>query len=198
MKISQEELIDDLVNRTHKILNEAEELKELSEKTLRWRPALESWSVLECLEHLNLYGRFYLPEITKRLNSVKASKPNQVFKSGLLGNYFALSMLPKEKLNTMNTFKNMNPIHSTLGKDVIDEFILQQKKMLSLLEACRKIDLNKTKTFISISSFIKLKLGDTLRVVIFHNQRHMVQIDGVRFLIPSTTDSHLKLKSVRI
>lgn len=175
MKIPSEKLIDDLVDRTHRILNEAEELKTLPEKSLQWRPVPESWSVLECLEHLNLYGRYYLPEINKRIDAGKSSHTGYVFKSGWLGNYFAKSMLPKEKLNTMKTFKNMNPIHSTLGKTVMDEFIRQQRQMLSILEKCRKVDLNKTKTSISISNFIKLKLGDTLRVVIYHNQRHMVQ-----------------------
>src|SRR5690606_3327067 len=181
MKVASEKLIDDLINRTHKILNEAEELKELPLKTLQWRPATESWSTLECLEHLNLYGRFYLPEIKKRIDATKNSRPSPVFKSGWLGNYFAQSMLPKEKLNTMKTFKNMNPIHSDLNKNVIDEFTHQQRQMLSLLETCRKIDLNKTKTSISISNFIKLKLGDTLRVVIYHNNRHMVQAHKVLF-----------------
>lgn len=175
MKIPSEKLIDDLVNRTHRILNEAEELKTLPEKSLQWRPAPKSWSVLECLEHLNLYGRYYLPEINKRINAGKSSHTGHLFKSGWLGNYFANSMLPKETLNTMKTFKNMNPIHSDLNKNVIDEFISQQRQILNILEKCRRINLNKTKTSISISNFIKLKLGDTLRVVIYHNQRHMVQ-----------------------
>lgn len=179
MKISQEELIDDLVNRTHKILNEAEELNQLPNEILYWRASSEKWGVLECLEHLNRYGHFYLPEIEQRLKSAKPANSNRIFKSGLWGNYFAKVMLPKEKLNTMNAFKNMNPIHSKLERNVIDEFIQQQKKMLSLLEACRKVDLSKTKTAISISKLIKLKLGDTLRVVIYHNQRHMVQVENV-------------------
>lgn len=188
MKIPSEKLIDDLVNRTHKILNKAEELKTLQEKSLQWRPAPESWSVLECLEHLNLYGRYYLPEINKCINASKSSQPGHIFKSGWLGNYFANSMLPKEKLNTMKTFKNMNPIHSDLNKNVIDEFISQQRQILNVLEKCRKIDLNKTKTSISISNLIKLKLGDTLRVVIYHNQRHMVQAHKV---LSAKGDTHL-------
>jgi hypothetical protein len=31
------------------------------------------------------------------------------------------------------------------------------------------------KTSISISSFIKLRLGDTLRLVVYHNWRHLIQ-----------------------
>ena len=174
-----EKLIDDLVERTHIVLNEAEALKELQKANLQWRPSSESWSVLVCIEHLNRYGRFYIPEIKQRMQDGKPSKPGQVFKTGLLGNYFAKSMLPKEKLNTMKTFSNMNPLNSTLEKDTIDEFIQQQKQMLQILGDCRTVDLNKTKSAISISKLIKLKLGDTLRVVIYHNQRHLVQAHKV-------------------
>lgn len=181
MKIPAPQLIDDLINRTHKILNEAEELKQLPLESLQWRPGPEKWSVLECLEHLNRYGNFYLPEIENRLKTASKQDSDYTFKSGWLGNYFANSMLPKEKLNTMNTFKSMNPIHSKLDKEVVNEFIIQQKQMLKVLDRCRSVNLNKVKTPISISTLIKLKLGDTLRVVIYHNQRHMVQAFKVLF-----------------
>lgn len=179
MKIPAPQLIDDLITRTQKILNDAEELRLLTLKTLQWRPSPEKWSVLECLEHLNRYGNFYLPEITNRMKAAKVQSTGYTFKSGLLGNYFAKSMLPKEKLNKMNTFKQMNPIHSKLDKEVIDEFITQQKRLLKILDQSRSVNLNKVKTSISISNLIKLKLGDTLRVVIYHNQRHIVQADNV-------------------
>lgn len=39
----------------------------------------------------------------------------------------------------------------------------------------QQVSLNKTKTGISISTWIKLKLGDTFKVVIYHNKRHIVQ-----------------------
>ncbi len=172
-----ENLISDLIKRTHTNLNQAEELNELPTQVLQWRAANDSWSILECMEHLNRYGRFYIPEIKMRMQNAPKAKPAQKFKAGLLGNYFAKSMLPQEKLNKMKTFTNMDPIHSNLEKGVIAEFIHQQKQLLQILDACRQVDLNKTKTAISISKLIKLKLGDTLRVVIYHNQRHLVQVN---------------------
>lgn len=174
MKVQIEVLLTDLANRTKQLIEEAEILREKSEESLNHKQNPESWSVLECLEHLNLYGRFYLPEIKKCI-SENRGKSELVFKSGWLGNYFANSMLPKEKLNKMKTFKNMNPLNSQLDKKVIEKFIDQQKEMLRLLEEARKVSLNKTRTAISISKLIKLKLGDTFRFVIYHNQRHMVQ-----------------------
>lgn len=179
MKISADTLITDLTERTQRCLSKAETFKGLSNEALNFKQDALSWSALECLEHLNLYGRFYLPEIGKRVKNAD-KKSWEVFKSGWLGNYFANSMLPKEKLNKMKTFKNMNPLNSRLDKDkVILEFMQQQEEMLRLLNEARKIDLNKTKTNISISKWIKLKLGDTFRFVIFHNQRHLVQAEKV-------------------
>ncbi|MFC0345495.1 DinB family protein [Epilithonimonas hispanica] len=100
------------------------------------------------------------------------------FKTGFLGNYFASMMLPKEKLNKMKTLKISNLIHNLLDKSVIDEFIKQQNKMLELLEKAKTVDWEKTKTSISISKFIKLKLDDTFRFVIYHNLRHINQAEN--------------------
>jgi len=194
MKIQTEVLLTDLANRTKQLIEEAKQFREKPEEELNYKINPESWSVLECLEHLNLYGRYYIPEIKKSISAqlsvsspsvpldefssgqaLQRGRPEPVFKSGWLGNYFANSMLPKEKLNKMKTFKNMNPLNSKLDKRVIDEFIDQQEEMLRLLEESRKVSLNKTRTAISISKLIKLKLGDTFRFVIYHNQRHMVQ-----------------------
>ncbi|PWN62689.1 DinB family protein [Chryseobacterium viscerum] len=178
MKISASKLLDELKELTHQYLQDAEKLLQKTEEELNFRASQDSWSTLECLEHLNRYGDFYIPEIANRISASKTSaKP--LFKPGLLGNYFANTMLPKEKPNTMKTLKAMNPIHSRLNKSVVDVFISQQKQLLELLEKAQHIDLEKTKTSISISKLIKLKLGDTFRFVIYHNTRHMEQIKRI-------------------
>lgn len=178
MKISTSELLDELKNRTKEHLEFAAMLSLKQEDDLNFRISEDSWSVLECLEHLNRYGAFYIPEINRNINSAgKFSR--SYFKPGILGNYFAKSMLPKENLNKMKTLKATNPIHSQLDKSTIDIFIQQQGKLLELLEEAKFIDLEKTKTGISISKLIKLKLGDTFRFVIYHNARHIEQIKRI-------------------
>lgn len=177
MKSTNKELLQDLIQRTQDHLNQAERYLQMDKEALNWKENSEKWSVLECMEHLNRYGDFYIPEISQRLQTGKKASDTSRFKSGWLGNYFAESMLPKEKLNKMKTFASMNPVGSQLDKGVLEKFITQQKQLLELLDKARKIDLNKTKTAISISKFIKLRLGDTFRVVIYHNYRHIVQVE---------------------
>lgn len=179
-KMKRRELIADLKARTHQNIEELVRFSDLSSAELNHRNTPQSWSILECMAHLNLYGDFYLPEID---NCIKHAQPsdNEDFESGWLGNYFAVSMLPGEngKLNKMKTFKSMNPIHKSLSPDVLVTFKKQQHEMLRLLDIAHQVDLGKTKTSISISKWIKLRLGDTLRVVIYHNQRHMRQAQNV-------------------
>lgn len=171
---SSEALINDLIARTRVNLQEAQTLKDQPLDALNWRRHSMSWSTLECIEHLNLYGDFYLPEISRRITKSNHA-PATDFQTGWLGDYFAKSMLPREKLNKMKTFKDKNPLGSNLDKNAIDRFIQQQEKTLELLEQARNTDLTKTKTAISISKWIKLRLGDTFRVVVYHNQRHLRQ-----------------------
>lgn len=179
MKQPSRELLNDLKEMLLSQLADAKKLLELDEKILNARLTAESWSILECVEHLNLYGDFYLAEISQRIKNAKKVKTPKTFKSGLLGNYFAKMMLPRPQLNKMKTFKDKDPMGSELTKSCINRFLGQQEQMLDLLEHAAFVDLNKIKTSISISNFIKLKLGDTFRVVIYHNQRHMEQAKNI-------------------
>ena len=94
------DLLEDLIERTQENIKKVEQLQLLPEESLNKRNSQNSWSILECIEHLNRYSDFYLPEIETRISS-SLYQASENFRSGLLGNYFALSMLPKEKLNSM-------------------------------------------------------------------------------------------------
>ena len=172
------DLLEDLLQRTHENANKAKNFASLPLETLNWKSSPDSWSILECLEHLNRYGDYYIPEIEKRIASSQ-HRPSESFKSGWLGNYFANTMLPKERQSKMKTFKSMNPNGSNLKVSTVSKFIAQQQALIGLLNKSQAIDLTKTTTGISISKWIKLRLGDTFRVVIYHNQRHIVQAERV-------------------
>ena len=174
MKTTTENLIADLLERTRQNLSAAEQFRNMEQETLNYKPAADSWSVLECFAHLNFYGDFYLPEIERRIDASKHPAESN-FKAGLLGDYFAKMMLPGEKIKRMKTLKSTNPNGSTLSKSTIEKFIQQQKKMEELLNSSRKVSLNKTRASISIAPMLKLKLGDIFRIVIYHNQRHIQQ-----------------------
>lgn len=177
--MTKNEWILDLTQRTESNIRQANQLKKYSENLLNQKRDSEAWSALECVEHLNRYCVFYHPEFKKRLGAAQHSD-NQKFKSTWLGNYFAKSVMPLNQENgpkgfKMKTFKAMNPNGSNLTTEVLDQFIAYQIEFLQYIQASKNVDWTKVKTAISITKLIKLRLGDTFRVCVYHNQRHLQQ-----------------------
>ena len=178
MTFNRKKLIEELLNITTQNKAQAERFAGLSVEQLTFRKMPNSWNILECLEHLNRYGDFYIPVFERTLLAAQPAPDAHRFKAGILGNYFAKSMHVNSK-GKMKTFASMNPFETDLDARVIDKFLLQQKKLDQLLHQAKQFDLTRLKTPISISKYLKLRLGDSLRVVIYHNERHIVQAQGV-------------------
>lgn len=176
MRIRQDLLIDELLALTEKAMVSAYQFKVLSSEQLNYKKSATSWSILECLEHLNLYGDFYLPEIENQLLNNTAKHNNLVFKSGIIGNYFAnLMKVNNGKMKKMKSPKDKTPSNSDLSTITIDRFIKQIEKLKSLLLQSKTADLTRLKTAISLTKMIKLRLGDTYRFLVYHIERHILQ-----------------------
>ncbi len=178
MKVLSGYLIEDLKKRTRSNIQQAEKLKSLSKTELNWRTNEMSWSILECFAHLNILNSFYITEIRNRIRA-SSLRYNQHFKSGWLGNYFAQMMYPKGNFKKVKTLKKFNPLGQKLSKDNVTSFITDQNSILIILEDSLQVDLNRTRTSIAFPRFLKLKLGDTLRILVYHNQRHVQQAVGL-------------------
>lgn len=89
---------------TDEAIVRAERLKQLSERELNYKENPEQWSILECFEHLNRYGDYYLPEIEKSILQNKSKGSVPPFRSGVIGNWFANLMKVKNgKIVKMKT-----------------------------------------------------------------------------------------------
>ncbi len=178
---NQGTLIENQLNQTEIILKKAIEWQLIPHSQLLLRPSAESWSANECVQHLNSYGRYYLPAIEKALNKSQKGESTTPFSSGWLGNYFTKLMMPagdgklSKKMNSPRDHAPKAIIESHL---VIAEFIDQQEKLLVLLANAKTFNLNKVKVGISIAPFIKLKLGDVLMFLMAHQIRHLLQAEG--------------------
>lgn len=181
MKTNNRQLLDKLIEITKNNINAAEHLKQWSIEILNQKPHATAWNALECLEHLNLYSLFYLPELQKRI-TVETKVTSVDFKSGIIGNMLVNMVIPKEGVKKMKTFKTMDPNNKLLDSNVIDIFIKDQQELLVLLNKSYSINLNKIIIPVTFSKLLKLKIGDTLRFMAFHNQRHVQQ--AVRAVAP--------------
>lgn len=124
MQTTSQELINDLQERVVKVAEIVSKFRTLSIEQLNFRKSAKDWSLLECIEHLNIYGNFYLPEIESRLLANKGMPVSPIFKSGIIGNYFAkLVQVKKGKQRKMKTLAITNPINAELSITTIERFL---------------------------------------------------------------------------
>lgn len=181
MKIPSQILLSDLSAATQAIMDTVnQKIVPLTEKQLQQKTQPETWNALECLEHLNRFGAFYLPALHKTLENSKPGSGVHLFKSGRFGNWVATAMLPKNGvIKKMKTTRAKNPLYGKLPASVIDRFLNQQQQLLDLIRKSEKHNLNRVYVPTDITPFIKMKLGDTLRFLVYHNERHVVQAQKV-------------------
>ena len=176
-RINSQQLLRELQADVRALLAETERLRLEDPEVLLTRPAPDKWSVTQVMEHLNSYGRFYLPALEKAL--LQKRPATREYKPGWLGNYFARLMKPDAQgriKSRMSSPTHHIPDDNLDAYPVFEEFVRQQRRLLVLLELAAGADLGGIRVPISLTRFIKLKLGDTFRFFIAHEQRHFVQI----------------------
>ena len=154
-------------------------------------PAPGKWSVIQVLEYLNSYGRYYLLAIERSL--IKDKPAIEFFKPGWLGNYFTKLMKPEENgtiAHKMQSPKDHMPSNHPDAFPVLNTFLEQQHYLIDLLESAKSKNITGIRTPVSISRFIKLKVGDTFRFLIAHEQRHFVQIENVLAVLKGITNKY--------
>jgi hypothetical protein len=197
-KFKTEDLLNGLTQDVRQIKEAAGFFASGERTKLAYSPDPGRWSVVQILEHLNAYNRHYLPVIEKELSLV-THNTNAWFTSGYWGEKFTKMMQPAnvyEIKNKMKTQKKMSFPNSLNVETVLNEFIGGQDKLLLLLEMAKGKDLAKVRIPISLTKLIKLRLGDTFRFLIAHEQRHMIQARNVMKEIGIATDKFPVVLSV--
>lgn len=177
--ISKIQLLESLENEVEKHLQIAiHTFQNLNETTLLQIPENGGWSVAQCFEHLNSYGRYYLTQINIALDKGTEKSLSTIFKGSWLGTYFTNMMLPSNT-KKYKAFKGHIPPVNLNAHAVLAEFIEQQETLLNYLKQARNTDLDKVRVPISIAKWIRLKLGDVFQFVIAHDERHIQQAQRV-------------------
>lgn len=156
-------------------------MTKLSEQQLSWRPNPGIWSISEILAHVNSYARYYHPAILGKIQKTRFVRPKDEFLSSPLGRSAWKSMQLGRANNVRRKFKapkGHNPsVEARLvsGTDVQD-FLAAQQELLEIVDKSAAVNIRKVKVPISISKIVRLRLGDALLFITYHNQRHMQQI----------------------
>lgn len=185
-KIPVAELIQKLEGLTMQ-LSEAvrQEFEPLTQEQLFWRPNERSWSIAECLAHLNAYYRYYIPVFNERIKNSRFRTPGKTFQSSPLGNATWRSVKLGKLMNVRRVLKSpkdYNPlVNKTLKtQNAISDFLSNQDEMLDVLRNSSQINIRKAKCSLSVRPIVKLRMGDAFQFIVYHAERHIEQARKVK------------------
>lgn len=140
-------------------------------------PAKGGWSVAEVLEHVIALGDEYLVSIREQTASAAKTATPGRWSPSLWGRIMAWSMAPTNtlKLPTLERFRGPVP-----RSNVTADF---QRHLCELSGAIREADgkpLTKTRFVSPLNAAIRMNLGDGLRLMVLHTDRHLGQVERVR------------------
>lgn len=134
---------------------------------------LPGWSIAQCIEHLNRYNNFYLPEIVRAVDSSKEAGDHEIT-STWIGRKSIAMMNPSNK-KKQSTFKRMNPERNVFDKSVLTEFLDHQRDIMTILEKTQEVDVNDKKVSVEFFKLLKMTIAEAIRFVVIHEQRHIGQ-----------------------
>jgi len=177
-------LLEELTATVKQGMEEIQPLYDCSTAALQQRPADGGWSVAEVLFHLNYYADYYT-EAMETAMTTTPSRRTSSFKSGWLGNYFTNIIGPRDEegklpMKMQSPPGAVPPAASKLNpQQELDTYMAHQRKLLKLLHQANSSDLAGIRVPITLSKWIRLKLGDTFRFVVAHQERHHQQIGAL-------------------
>ena len=171
--------IDAIVSELNQISADVrEKFGSLSAAQLNWKPAEDSWSVGQCLEHLIRSNGLYFGEFEKlaagtRKNSfVETWSPAKFFAGKLL-----ISSLRKDG-QKVKTIPSMVPPSEIDGR-IVEIFAEHNADVAAKIKAVENADWRKTIITSPFMKAITYRFGDALEIMIEHEKRHIRQAERV-------------------
>jgi DinB superfamily len=182
---NKQSLITELLDRTELIKASTQSFLRLNEDHLNFKPDPSQWSIAEIFEHLNISNGIYIRGVLARISGAPDMKADK-YTSGWIGDLIYSKIMPRPDgtVFKMRTGKLTCPPGGTLdGQDTLHRFLQQCDMIDDILRHSATKDMQRIKIPLSLSSFLKLRLGDTLRYLIAHCERHLLQAHRVMGMI---------------
>lgn len=169
--------IDSFRAQFEEISDDADSLvSPLSDEQFSWQPEAGSWSVAQCIDHLNSTAREYLPALDEGIADG--------IRRGLYGagpyayNWIGRLMVWVTHPDTRIRAKAPTVFLPPAGRprhDVMAAFRAYQVQYIDRLRQANGLDLARARVSSPVSRWIRMPLGSGFSVILGHERRHLQQ-----------------------
>lgn len=167
--------IDQFRSQFEQLSAEADALTNpLSDEQFLWHPGPDSWSIAECLDHLNATARVYLPVLDEGISDAirRGVYGEGPFKYNWLGR---LSVRVSKARIRLTAAEDMLPGTNRTRHEILSAFRAYQVQYIDRLRQANGVDLARARVRMPVVSWIRIPLGTGFELMVVHSRRHLAQ-----------------------
>lgn len=160
----------------------------LEAEELNMTPSKGGWSILQCIEHINLTNHLYLRTFAQAVErSTDFTHEDDEYQMGMWGKLMTKAMKPKGdqikwKIKTFNSLRPLNdkdPKARLVEQVVFEKFNEDMDALVKLIPEIQKLPWKKTRIQTALGKSVKIRIGDAIAFILAHTERHILQAEKI-------------------
>jgi hypothetical protein len=173
--------VEEFRQQFERISQDADALVEpLTDEQFNWCPRPDSWSVAQCVEHLNTTARLYLPQLDEAIaNAIRRGTYGEgPFSYNVFGRFFTAAMEPPARFR-LTAPKPFLPPPARPRSEVMAAFRAYQVQFTDRLRQANGLDLARAKVRSPTTTWLRFSLGSGFALMLAHERRHLWQARNI-------------------
>ena len=157
----------------------------ISDKDWNKRPGPDRWSAAECVEHLNLTSKAYVPLLRDAVSRARKSSdpPRKHYRRDPLGWLFSMMIGPIRHLGKLHMprVKTLPPFVPKAGRsrsEILSDFVRLQSELAAVISSGDGLPLDGVKIVSPFGGRMKYSAYSALLIVARHQHRHINQAEA--------------------
>ena len=152
----------------------------LTDDQFNWKPPSGGWSVAQCIDHLNVTARTYLPKLDEGIaDAIRRGMYGEgPFRYGWIAGLFVSAIEPPPRFKS-KAQKVFQPAPARPRPETLAAFRAYQVQFVDRLRQANNLDLARARVQSPATKLLRLPLGAAFAVMVAHERRHMLQARNV-------------------
>lgn len=149
---------------------------DLRDEQFNWRPALDAWSIAECLDHLNATARNYLPALDEAIAEAirKGVYGIGPFRYAWLGSVIVRLCEPPPPFRVRSP-RLFLPAPNRARNQIMAAHRAYQVQFIDRLRQANGLDLGRVRVRAPMNKWLRFSLGSGFAFMAAHERRHLWQ-----------------------
>lgn len=142
------------------------------------RPAPDSWSPAECVAHLNLTSRTFIPQLRDAVREARGlgGAAPSTYRRGVIGWLLWKSMQPGKGMK-VKTAPSFVPDSATPPAELLAEFDRLQEEQMELVRSADGLPIHRIRVTSPFNARVKYNAFAALTILPAHQHRHLDQAE---------------------